>query len=205
MAKNKVCLFVYLMFGVFSFIHCQNIKLAGRYVENKTYGIKHDLNLLKDGSFQYVIMEGLASDTIVGEWNIFEHKQIILTPTKIKSYHIESKCDSCAESFRIKTYALPDNFELNKPHVKVYAKGELIEDGITNSVKNAIIQKADSIQINYFGFKPYVFIPQKENNAIACVFLIEEQQILLQREIVLKIDKNKLVTEKGRILKKHLE
>lgn len=205
MAKNKVCLFFFLIVGVFSFTHCQTNKLAGRYMDNKIYGIKHDLNLHKDSTFQYVIMEGLASDTIVGEWNIFEHKQIILTPSKVESYHIESKCDTCAESLRIKTYSLPDNFELNKPHIRVYAKGELIEDGITNSVKNAIVQQADSIQINYFGFKPYVFIPQEENNAITCVFLIEEQQIFLQRKIVLEIKKSKLVTEKGRTLKKHLE
>lgn len=204
MAKSKVNLFVCLLFGVFSFTHCQTTETAGRYVANESYGTKHDLSLHKDGSFKYIIKEGLASDTIIGKWNIIENKQMILTPQKIKGYHFESNCDTCAGSFCIKTYALPDKFELNKPSVKVYAKGEVIEDGITNSVKNIIMQKADSIQIDYFGFKQYVFIPQKRDNAIANVFLIEEQQLLLQRDITLKIKKSKLVTEKGMVLKKQL-
>ena len=204
MAKSKVYLLAYLLFGVLPLANCQTPELLGHYVENESYGTKHDLSLRKDSSFQYIIKEGLACDTVVGEWNIFEKKQIVLTPKKTKSYHIESNCDTCAGNFCIKTYALPDNYELTKPNVKVYVKGEVIKDGITNSIKYAIMQKVDSIQINYFGFKPYVFVPQKRNNAIVKVFLIEEQQELLQRNRILKIKKNKLVTEKGIVLKKQL-
>ena len=204
MAKSKVYLLAYILFGVLSLVNCQTPVLVGRYVENESYGIKHDLSLHKDGSFQYIIKESFTFDTIEGEWNISGKKQIILSPKKTKSYHIESHCDTCAGNFCIKTYAIPDNYELTKPNVKVYGKGGVIEDGITNSVKYAIMQKADSIQINYFGFKPYVFVPHKKNNVIVKVFLTEEQQELLQRNRTLKIKKNKLVTEKGMILKKQL-
>jgi len=204
MAKSKVYLLAYLLFGVLPLANCQTPELIGHYVKNESYGTKHDLTLRKDSSFQYIIKEGLACDTIVGEWNIFEKKLIILTPKKTESYHIESNCDTCAGNFRINTYALPDNYELTKPNLKVYVKGEVIEDGITNSIKYAIMQKADSIQINYFGFQPYVFVPQKRNNAIVKLFLIEEQQALLQRNRTLNIKKNKLVTEKGMVLKKQL-
>lgn len=204
MVKSKIYLFACLLFGVFSHTTCQTIELAGRYIENEYYGTKHDLNLYKDGSFQYIIKEGISCDTILGEWDISKNKQMILIPKKIKSYHIESDCDTCAQYIRITTYALPDNYELNKPSVKVYAKGEVIEEGIANTVKNEIMQKADSVLINYFGFKPYVFVPPKRNNVIVRVFLIEEQQELLQRNRTYKIKKSKLVSETGMVLKKKL-
>ena len=202
MAKNKVYLLTCLLFGVLSLANCQTLELAGYYVDCESYETKHDLSLHKDGSFQYILKEGLACDTIVGEWNIFEKKQIILTPIKTFSYHIESNCDTCSGNFNIKTYALPDNYELTKPEVKVYFIGEIIEVDITNSVNYSIIQKADSIQINYFGFKSYVFVPQERKNVIVKVFLVEERQEVLQRNRTLKIKKNKLVPVKGCILKK---
>ena len=202
MVKSKVYLLACLLFGVFSLTSCQTLELVGHYVENETYGTKHDLSLHKDGSFQYVVKEGLACDTILGDWDVDESKQVILTPKKIENYHIETDCDTCVGVFFIKTYALPDNYEINKPDVKVYAKGDVIEDRITNSVKDVIMQNADSIQINYFGFEPYVFIPQKKRNAMANVFLIEEQQRLLQKDRTLKIKKKKLIIESGIKLRK---
>lgn len=202
METIKLILFVYLLFEATPCANCQTPELAGYYVGCESYETKHDLRLHKDGSFQYILKEGLACDTIVGEWNIFEKKQIILTPIKTFSYHIESNCDTCSENYNIKTYALPDNYELTKPDLKVYVIGEIIEVGITNSVKYSIIQKADSIQINYFGFKSYVFVPQERKNVIVKVFLVEERQEVLQRNVTLKIKKNKLVPVKGCVLKK---
>jgi hypothetical protein len=64
------------------------------------------------------------------------------------------------------------------------------------------MQKADSLQINYFGFDSYRFIPQKRNDVVVNVFLIEAQQGLLQRDRILKIKKSKLITENGITLKK---
>jgi len=202
MVKSKIFLFTYLLFGVFSLSNCQTVKLVGHYIGGVSYGTKHDLRLFKDGSFQYILKEGLACDTILGDWNVLENKRMILSPKKTENYHNESKCDTCAGKFYIKTYALPDSYELNKPIVKVYDKGSIIEDGIINSLGDVIMQKADSIQINYFGFEPYTFTPKNKNNVIVIVFLIEEQQRVLQRDKILKIKKSKLVTEKGIVLKK---
>ncbi|MGE5428582.1 MAG: hypothetical protein ACM3O8_11855 [Methylococcaceae bacterium] len=202
MAKSKIFLFTYLLFGAFSLSNGQAVKLVGHYVGGVSYETKHDLSLFKDSSFQYILKEGLACDTILGNWNVLENKRIILSPKKTKNYHNESKCDTCAGKFYIKTYSLPDSYELNKPVVKVYNKGTIIEDGIINSLGNVIMQKADSIQINYFGFEPYTFTPQNKNGVIVNVFLIEEQQGVLQRDRILKIKKSKLVTEKGLELKK---
>ena len=202
MEKSKVYLLAYLLFGVVFFTNCQTLELAGHYIENESYGVKHDLSLYKNGSFLYVLKEGLACDTILGVWDVVENKQITLTPKKTGSYHVELDCDTCAGVFYIKTYALPDGYELNKPSINAYSKGEIIADGLTNTVKYVIMQKVDSIQINYFGFEPYVLIPQKKNNIVANVFLIEEQQRLLQRDRTLKIKKDKLVTESGIKLKR---
>lgn len=205
MAKIKVYLLIHLLLGCLPLAICQTLELAGYYVGCESYETKHDLRLHKDGSFQYILKAGLMCDTIVGEWNVFEKKQIILTPIKIFSYHIESNCDTCSGNFYIKTYALPENYELTKPKVKVYVIGEIIEVGITNSIKSSIIQRADSIHINYYGFKSYVLVPQKRKNVIVKVFLIEEQQEVLQRNVTLKIKKNKLVPEKGCVLKKNVK
>jgi hypothetical protein len=78
----------------------------------------------------------------------------------------------------------------------------VIKDGMIDFVGNTIMQKADSIQINYFGFESYTFMPQNEKNAVANIFLIEEQQGLLQRDRILRIKGRKLITEKDIILKK---
>jgi hypothetical protein len=202
MEKSKVYLLACLLLVVFFLTSCQTFELAGHYVANESYGTDHDLSLNKDSSFQYVIKEGLACDTILGYWQVDDNKQLILVPNKKESYLIQTDCDTCAGIFYIKTYALPDNYEMSMPYIKVYAKGHVIESGITNSVKDIIMQKADSVQINYFGFEPYVFIPQKKRNAIIDVFLVEEQQRLLQKDKKLKIKKNKFVTESGMKLKK---
>lgn len=119
MARSKILFFIFLLFGALSLSYCQTVKLVGHYVGGISYETRHDLNLFKDGSFQYIIKEGLSCDTILGDWNIKENKQMILSPEKIKSYHIESKCDTCASSFFIRTYALLDNYELTKPSVKL--------------------------------------------------------------------------------------
>ena len=158
MGKSKFFVFTYMLFGVYSLSSCQTSKLAGHYVEGESYRTKHDLNLFKDGSFQYIIKEGLACDTILGDWTVLENKQMILSAKKTEDYHNETKCDTCAGKYYIKTYALPDNYELNKPSVKVYDKGMIIEDGIINLVGDVIMHKADSIQINYFGFEPYTLL-----------------------------------------------
>jgi hypothetical protein len=204
MGKNKIFVFTFMFFGAFSLSYSQTVKLVGHYVEGESYGTRHDLNLLKDGSFLYIVKEGLACDTISGDWTVLENKQIILTSKKTEDYHIETKCDSCSGKYYIRTYALPDNYELKKPNVKVYDKGTIIEDGIINIVGTAIMNNADSIQINYFGFQPYTFIPHNKNNVIVNVFLIEEQQRVLQRDRILKIKKRNLVMENGMVLKKQL-
>ena len=76
-----------MLFGVFTLSSCQTVKLAGHYVEGESYGTKHDLNLFKDGSFQYIIKEGLACDTILGDWTVLENKQLILSTKKTEDYH----------------------------------------------------------------------------------------------------------------------
>lgn len=202
MVRSKVFFITYILFGAFSLSYCQAVKLVGHYVGGVSYETRHDLKLFKDGSFQYIIKEGLSCDTILGDWNIKENKQMILTPEKIKSYHIESKCDTCASSFFIRSYALLDNYELTKPNVMVYSKGVIIKDGIINSIGDDVMQKADSIQVNYFGFEPYLFTPQNKSDAIANIFLIEEQRELLQKDRILRIKKNKLITEQGIMLRK---
>jgi hypothetical protein len=202
MVKSKIFLIAYLLLGVLSLSNCQTSKLAGCYVGNATYGTKHDLNLLIDGSFHYIIKEGLASDTILGDWNVKGNKQIILSPQKLLNYHREVNCDTCAGKFYIRAFSLLDGSELTQPNVKVYSKGIIVTNGIVNTIGDDVMQNADSIQINYFGFEPYLFRPQKRNNTIVHVFLIEEQQYLLQNDIVLRVKKNKLITESGIILRK---
>jgi len=202
MVKSKFFLITYILFGVFSLSNCQTVKLAGHYVEDASYGIKHDLNLFENGSFQYIIKEGLGRDTVLGDWNIKGSKQMILSPKKIENYHSEIKCDTCSSRFYIRIYALLDSYELTEPSVKIYSKGVIIKDGIINFIENVIMQKADSIQIDYFGFEPYVFMPQNKNDAIVSIFLIEEQSKLLQKDRILKIKKSKLITEQGAILRK---
>jgi hypothetical protein len=202
MAKNKVYLLTYLLFGVFSFINCQTLELIGHYAENESYDSNHNLFLKKDGSFQYIVKEGLSCDTILGNWYVVKNKHVILTPKKTEAYHVEIRCDTCVNTFYIRTYALQDGYVLSKPNIKVFTKGSIVKDEITNSLKFAIMQNADSIQVNYFGFEPYVFIPQNKNNVIANIFLEEEQQKMLQKDIILKIKKSKLVTESGIILRK---
>ena len=208
MAKSKIFLLIYLLLVIFFHSNCQNIgnlsKFAGHYVENSPFGIKHDLRLFEDGSFQYIIKEGLANDTIFGNWKVKKNRQVILLPIKTGSYHFESMCDTCAGRIYIKIYAFPDNYELNKPNIKVYEKGVILENILINSMESIVMQKADSIQINYFGFKQYMFIPQNRDNVIVNVFLIEEKEILLQKDRILKVKKSKLVTDKGTTLKKQL-
>ena len=202
MVKSKFFLITYILFGFFSLSNCQTIKLSGHYLENATYGTKHDLNLFENGSFQYIIKEGLACDTILGDWNVKGSKRIILSPKKIENYHRELKCDTCSSRLYIRTYALLDSYELTKPSVKIYSKGGIIEDGIINPIEGVIMQKVDSIQIDYFGFEPYMFMPQNKDDAIVSVFLIEEQSELLQKDRILKIKKSKLITEQGTTLRK---
>lgn len=199
MAKSKLLLFIYLMFELFSFTNCQISKLGSHYVDKNSYETKHDLSLFNNGSFQYTIKEGLLYDTISGNWEFLRNKQIILKPWKMENYRIESKCDTCAGKFYIKTFALPDKDEIKKPSVKVYYDGAVLDTGINNNPEDVRIQNADSIQINYLGFEPYMFTPQNRNDVIVNIFLIEEQQRLLQRDIILKIKKNKLVSDEGLI------
>lgn len=202
MVRSKILFITYILFGACSFSNCQAVKLLGHFVGGVSYETRHDLYLFKDGSFQYIIKEGLSCDTILGDWVIKKNKQMILTPEKIKSYHIEYKCDTCASSFFIRTYALLDNYELTKPSAMVYSKGVIIKDGIINSIGDDIMQKADSIQVNYFGFEPYLFTPQNKRDAIVNIFLIEKQRELLQKDRILRIKKNKLITEQGILLTK---
>lgn len=202
MAKSKVYLLAYLLFGVFSFTNCQTLELIGHYSENETYGSNHNLFLKKDGSFQYIVKEGLSCDTILGSWSVVKNKQVILSPKKTEAYHVETRCDTCLNAFYIRTYALQDGYVLSKPNIKVFIKGMVVQDGIFNSLKYTIMQNTDSIQVNYFGFVPYVFVPKNKNNAIANIFLEEERQKILQKDIILKVKKSKLVTESGIILRK---
>ena len=200
MGKSK--LFIFRLLSVFLLYSCQSVNLAGHYGEAESYGSKHDLNLFKDSSFQYIIKEGLACDTILGDWTVLENKKIILTPNKIVDYHNEAKCDTCEGKFYIKTYSLSDKYELINPFVRVYDKGMIIEDGIIHLVEDAIIQKADSIMINFYGFEPHTFAPQNKHDVIVNVFLIEDHQKVLQIDRILKIKKDKLVSETGKVVKK---
>lgn len=202
MVKSKFFLITYTLFGVFFLTNCQTVKLSGHYVENAPYGIKHDLNLFENGSFQYIIKEGLGCDTVLGDWIVKGSKQMILSPKKMENYHSELKCDTCSSKFYIRTYTLLDSYELTKPSIKIYSKGVIIKDGIINTIEDVIMQKADSIQIDHFGFEPYVFMPQNRNDAIVSVFLIDEQYELLHKDRILKIKKSKLITEQGAMLRK---
>jgi len=202
MERINACLIAYLLFGVVFCSNCQTVEYVGRYVGGESYETRYELRLYKNGSFQYVLKEGLACDTILGVWDVVENKIIVLRPEKFESYHIELDCDTCSGVFYIKTYSLHEDDKLNYPDVCVYSKGGVIAEGITNSIEHVVMQKADSIQINYVGFESYVFIPQKRYNTVAEVYLIEEKQMFLQIDITLKIRKNKLVTESGMKLKK---
>jgi hypothetical protein len=82
MVKNRVIFFMYFFFGVLVLANCQVGQLAGHYVEHESYGIKHELSLFNDSSFEYAVKEGLACDTLLGIWNVVNKKQIILSPKK---------------------------------------------------------------------------------------------------------------------------
>ncbi|KPK36495.1 MAG: hypothetical protein AMK70_02050 [Nitrospira bacterium SG8_35_1] len=201
MVKSKILQFIYLLFAVTAAANCQSVKDAtkfvGHYVYDSFYGTNYDLKLLKDGTFQFIVKEGLSYDTIGGNWNVLENRKIVLSPPKTNNYHIESECDTCNSKYYIRTYSLIDRYELTKPSVEIYNKGTLIKDGIINAVENTVIQNTDSIKINYFGFETYAYIPQNTGGIVADVFLKEVQQGVLQKDRILKIKKSKLITEKG--------
>lgn len=202
--KSKILFISYLLFGVLSSSYCQTDVLVGHYIGGVSYETMHDLNLFKDGSFQFIIKEGLFCDTIFGHWNVMENKQMILKPIKIKSYHIESKCDTCSNDFFIKTFALLDKDELTGASIKVYSKGDIIKDGIANSIGYDIMQKADSIKVNYVGFESYLFTPQNKRTTIVNIFMLDELHEKLQKDVILNLQKNRILTKQGLKLIKQL-
>lgn len=199
MAKYLTLLVLFLIYNFpFDF---QKTELTGEYFKEGYY-TSYKLSLYNDYSFKYIIKEGLAYDTILGHWSRIKNKQLILSPAKTKAYHLEEECKTCFNTLLIKTYTLKDNNELNMPEVKIYANGKMIKDEITSTINHVLLPKADSIKVHYVGHEPYVLLPKFKNNTIVSIYLKEDKEMLLQKDRVLRIRKNKLITESGITLEK---
>lgn len=207
MRQTWINITVYSFLLLLILTSCCNKPLVGIY-KDESRGTFHSITLFDDSTFSYKSEEGQIDDSSEGKWTKRRCNLILnsfISYEDICSYYITEHCDTCSEGINGIIAFHGSEMPVYYAIIKCYSEGKVLIENTSCFDGKFKIEEAniDSLRIEFVSLDPISFIPNNRDSILYKVVMKDER---LERKVILnevwKIKKNKLIYQKGLILRK---